>query len=122
MTTSRVWLARLGTAFVTVIALGTPLLLGLFGYLALSDGLDWGAGDPLREGRLFMVREKRRMTGVALVSKSAEASADPEQTCARTHYTALLWSPEWTLDRNSASCSCYAPRDGKLREIAPVCK
>jgi hypothetical protein len=121
MSTSRIWFARLGTALIAVLALGTPLLLGLFGYLALNDGIDWNTGDPLREGRLFMVREKRRMTGIAIVTKSAETAKTPAQSCARTQYNALLWSPALGLDRNSAACSCYAMQDGRLREVSRVC-
>jgi hypothetical protein len=118
---SRLWFSRLGVALVTIVALGAPLLMGLVGYLAISDGIDWSASDPLRAGRMFMLRENRRMTGIGIVTKSATSDVTNSATCARTHYTALIWSPALMLDRNSATCTCYAPKDGQLRDTTTPC-
>jgi hypothetical protein len=124
MSKFRLWLERLGIVLITFLALGTPLALGLFGYLALGDGIDFGAGDPLRAGRIWMIRESRRMTGLGLVTQSSALPADSSEAglqCARTHFTAVLWSPDWHIDRNSQSCTCYASIDGRLRDSKTPC-
>lgn len=124
MSKFRLWLERLGLVLITFLALGTPLALGLFGYLALSDGIDFNTSDPLRAGRIWMIREPRRMTGLGLVTQSSSTPADSSQAglqCARTHFTALLWSPEWRIDRNAQSCTCYITADGRLRDSKTPC-
>lgn len=119
---TRLWLERLGIALITVIALGSPLLMGFVGYLAISDGIDWGSGDPLREGRVFMLREPRGMTGLGLVRKSSATDASGALSCARTHYTELRWTPALALDGNANSCTCYALQEGRLRDTSTPCQ
>lgn len=124
MSKFRLWLERLGLVLITILALGSPLALGLFGYLALGDGIEFGGGDPLRTGRLWMIRENRRMTGIGLVTQSSTSPDDPADAglqCARTNFTALLWSPNWTIDRNTQTCTCYAALDGRLRDSTTPC-
>jgi hypothetical protein len=116
--------SRLTVILSTVFALGAPLMLCLFGYLALSDGFVWSEGDPLREGRLFMMRDNRRLVGLGLVTKSSANPADATvstQVCARTHFTGLQWSPRWAFEQNSDACSCYVDNAGRLREVKSGC-
>jgi hypothetical protein len=124
MSKFRLWLERLGLVLITFLALGTPLALGLFGYLALGDGIDFSSDNPLRASRVWMIRESRRMTGLGMVTQSSATPADTGLAglqCARTHFTALLWSPDWQLDRNSQSCTCYTTVDGRLRDSKTPC-
>ena len=94
----RLWLERLGLAAVTVIALGTPIGLGLFGYLALTDGIDWNTGDPAREGRVWMLRDKRKLVGLGLLTHRPEPA---QPGCATAFYTGLLWSPSIQIEHNN---------------------
>lgn len=95
--------ANAGVGCIAVLALGLPLLLGLLGWLAVSDGIGWNEGDPLREGRLWMVKESRSFTGLALQLHTGGALADGSQ-CARSRYLALKWSPMLALDQSTGEC------------------
>lgn len=116
---SRLWLERAGVALITVVALGTPLLLGFFGYLALGDGLEINGGDPLRETRIWMIKDNRRLRGLAVLRQTAVAQDGLQ--CARAHYNALLWSPELSLESNSTNCLCYTFEGGQLRQSTTLC-
>jgi hypothetical protein len=116
---SRLWLERAGVALVTVAALGTPLLLGFFGYLALGDGLEFNSGDPLRETRIWMIKDNRRLRGLAVLRQTAVAQDGLQ--CARASYSALLWSPQFSTESNSASCVCYAIDGLQLRQSPTPC-
>lgn len=119
---TRLWLERLGIALITVVALGAPLLMGVVGYLVISDGIDWGVGDPLREGRMFILREPRGLAGIGIVRKSPASDASGTLNCARTHYTELRWSPSLGIDGNANTCTCYAMQDGRLRDTKTACR
>lgn len=117
---SRLWLERAGVALVTVVALGTPLLLGFFGYLALGDGFEINSGDPLRETRIWMIKENRRLRGLAMLRQTTVAQDGLQ--CARANYSALLWSPALATESNSTSCLCYTmDAAGQLRQSTTPC-
>jgi hypothetical protein len=122
MKTRKLWLERAGVALIACIALGTPLALGLFTYLALGDGIDFNAGNPLREGRLWMVRDKRSMVGLGLITTRAEPAPAAGLQCARTQYRALFWSPRWATESNAANCACFETIDGKLKGSKTPCQ
>ncbi len=96
--------ANAGVGCIAVLALGLPLLLGLLGWLAVSDGIGWNEGDAQREGRLWMVKESRSFTGLALQMHTNSTLADGTQ-CARSHYLALKWSPRLALDQSTSECA-----------------
>jgi hypothetical protein len=121
MSKTRLWLERLGVALITVIAIGTPIALGLFSYLALTDGIDWGAGDPLHQGRLWMLRERRDMVGLGLMYQTDNSAPQPGLICSRTNYSALIWSPALTTERNSSTCQCYVSANGQLTQSPTPC-
>lgn len=107
----------------TAFALGVPLLLGLIGYLALSDGFAFNASDPTREARLWMVKEPRNV-GIALTTVSAmsPASGGSAQTrCVRTNFTYLKLSGGLRLERSSEFCKCYEFKDGRWVTVATTC-
>jgi len=123
MKSLRLTFERLGIALITVVALGGPLALGAFTYLALGDGFDIAQDDPLRAARVWLIKENRRFTALAMSSTSTEspAAADPGVQCARTWFTALRWSPELSLERTAGLCSCYQEIDGALRQAPATC-
>jgi hypothetical protein len=123
MKSLRLTLERLGIALITVLALGGPLALGAFTYLALGDGFDIAAGDPLRAARIWLIKENRRFTTLAFTMNTAEApaGAEPGLQCARIWFTALRWSPELSLERTAGACTCYAAVDGALRQSRTPC-
>jgi hypothetical protein len=94
--------ANAGVGCIAVLALGLPLLLGLLAYLAVTDGIGWNEGDPLREGRVWMIKENRNFTGLGLQwHTDGSIGAKP---CARSHYLALKWSPGPAIDRSTREC------------------
>lgn len=113
----------LSLVLITALALGGPLAIGFFAWLALGDGLDINPGDPLRAGRIWLIRENRRFTALAVssVGSAAPQNAADGVQCARTYFTALRWSPSLSLDRNTGTCSCYAVVDGRLRQSTTLC-
>ena len=119
----RLTLERIGLLLITVVALGAPLALGFFSYLALSDGFDFNTSDPLRAGRIWLVKENRRFTALAISTTRGAAAADdaPDLQCARTHFFALRWSPELSVERTTGSCTCFTRIDGALHEAPAPC-
>ena len=119
----RLPLERLGLLLITIIALGAPLALGFFSYLALNDGIDLNASDSLHASRIWLVRENRRFTALAISTRSGAAATDdaPDLQCARTYFTALHWSPKISLERVAGACTCYTRVDDTLREATAPC-
>jgi hypothetical protein len=118
----RLWWERFGVMLITFFALGTPLLMGFFAYLALSDtGIEWNVGDPLREGRLWIIYERRRPAGIGLVTHTAANTSQPNRQCARTNFTALMWTPNLKIDRDSSTCICYQTVNDNLRDTTDTC-
>jgi len=121
----RIWLERLGVGCVTAFALGVPLLLGLVGYLALSDGFVINANDPTREARLWMIREPRNI-GIALTTVSASSpsgnlNVSTQTRCVRTNFTYLKFSGGLRLERTSEFCQCYELKDGRWVTTGATC-
>lgn len=122
---ARVWLERIGLGIVTVIALSAPFLFGLFYYVAVvEEGLAIGDGDPLREARVWMVRERRDLTGLGVQTTSSAASADPSQPgqCARTSIIFIKWDGGLRMEQPVSYCKCYQRRAGGWAEASVACK
>ncbi len=115
------WIERAGLALITVLAIGVPLALILYTVLALGDGIEVASGDPLREARLWMMREKRTNVGIGLLTHTAETPPQPGLQCARTNYRAVLWRPDLRYEGNSDTCVCYETVGGKLKEARQTC-
>jgi hypothetical protein len=128
MSSFRRFLDGLGLALITLFALGGPLAIGFFAFLALGDGLELNSSNPLRAGRIWLLRENRRFTALAI---SSIAPAAPQPTsddampdniqCARTYFTALRWSPALSLERTAGTCTCYSYVDDALRDSRIPC-
>lgn len=108
---ARLWLERFGIALITLFALGLPLLLGLMFYLSVNeDGISINQGNPLAETRLWMTREKRGITGIALQTTSAAQPQNPSPNtkCATTHVFILRWVDGLKTDQSANYCACYS--------------
>jgi hypothetical protein len=117
----KLWLERAGLALITVLAIGIPLMLILYTVLSLGDGIEIASGDPLREARLWMMRERRASVGIGLLTHATESAPAPGLQCARTYYRAVLWRPSLSIEGNSDACVCYELIDGKLKEAKQKC-
>lgn len=107
---ARLWFERLGIALITIFALGMPLLFGLGFFLAVNEeGISINPGQPLAETRLWMTREKRGITGVALQTSAAAQPANPSPTlqCATTRVFILRWVDGIKTDQSATYCACY---------------
>jgi hypothetical protein len=93
----------------------------LYTVLSLGDGVEVAGGDPMREARLWMMREGRASVGIGLLTHSAETPPEPALQCARANYRALLWRPSLRVEGNSDTCVCYQTIDGKLKEAKQKC-
>ncbi len=106
---------RIGLGAVVGLALGLPCVLGLAYYLALNpEGITFNGGDPQRNGRLWMTRD-RRPTGIALQTTDPAAGTEPGAMCARTTFTYLSWDKRLSLTREPQTCQC-------LTGILAVCQ
>ena len=128
MSPFRRFLDRLGLAVFTLLALGGPLAIGFFAYLALGDGLELNSSNPLRAGRIWLLRENRRFTALAISSVAPAApqiasdDAQPDNIqCARTYFTALRWSPALSLESTAGTCTCYSYVGDALRDSRIPC-
>lgn len=121
MSRTRLWLERLGVALFTVVALGAPFVFGFVYYLGVSDGIDINAGDPLRESRIWMQKEKRGPTGIGWLRTAPANSPQPGVQCAQSQLTMLNWSGGLSLDTSSRYCKCYEPNGTTLKESAIAC-
>ncbi len=115
----RRWAALAGIAAVTVLALGLPLLFGLAFYLFLSEEIVINAGDPIHEARVWTIRERRSLTGLAWSISSPESSperptngdADGAVQCARMRVRYLKWDGGLRFEPDSEYCRCYRRQD-----------
>ncbi len=111
---TRMWLERFGIALVATISILIPLVIGLLYYLAVTDGLVINAGNPLRETRLWMVRERKGATGLGLTMTSPQASSVASATCAHTSVTFLRWDGSLRIEPEAGYCRCYETTAGQL--------
>lgn len=122
---ARLWFERLGITLITLFALGTPLLFGLGFYLSVNEeGIAINAGNPLAETRLWMTREKRGITGLALQTTSPAQPQAPSANaqCATTRVFILRWVDGLSTDQSAAYCKCYALTNGNFSESPATCK
>lgn len=123
-TTGKLWLERIGVGIVTVIALAAPFVFGLAYYLAVvEEGLAINDGDPLREARIWLVRERRGASGLAVQTTASAAGADPAQAaqCARTNVIFLSWTSGLRVDEQVSYCKCYRRAGNQWNETALAC-
>lgn len=115
-----------GVAVITVIALGLPLLFGLAFYLFLSEEIVINGGDPLREARVWTIREGRSVTGLAwsLAAPERPAGDNPDSatTCARVHVRYLKWDGGLRFEPDSEYCRCYQRRNGRWIGAPAECR
>jgi hypothetical protein len=123
---ARARLEKFGVALITIFALGLPLLFGLAFYLAVNeDGISINQGNPLTETRLWMTREKRGITGIALqTSGPAQPQApSPNTQCAITHVFILRWVDGLKTDQSANYCACYSQvESGKWQAQSGTCR
>lgn len=123
-TTGKLWLERIGIGIVTVIALTAPFVFGLAYYLAVvEEGLSINESDPLRASRIWMVRERRGVSGLALQTTSPAAAADPAQAnqCVRTNVVFLRWDGGLRVDEQVSYCKCYRQAGNQWVEAGTMC-
>jgi hypothetical protein len=113
---TRLWLERFCIALVATISILVPLVIGLLYYLAVTDGLVINAGNPLRETRLWMVRERKGATGLGLTISSPQTSNAASATCAHTSVTFLKWDGALRIESDAGYCRCYETKDGQLMD------
>ncbi len=122
----RRWAARAGIAAVTILALGLPLLFGLAFYLFLSEEIVINAGDPIREARVWTIRERRSLTGLAWSISTPERPATGDATgtiqCARMRVRYLKWDDGLRFEPDSEYCRCYQRREGGWTSAPVDCR
>jgi hypothetical protein len=122
---AHLWFERLGITLITLFALGTPLLFGLGFYLSVNEeGIAINASNPLAETRLWMTREKRGITGLALQTTSPAQPQAPSANaqCATTRVFILRWVDGLSTDQSARYCKCYALANGNFSESPATCK
>ena len=125
---ARKWAARIGIGALTAVALGVPVLFGLVFYLALSDGITINGGDPIHEARLWMIRERRGLTGLAwsVATPNRAAVADPGDAaniqCARTRVRYLKWDAGLRFEPDSDYCQCFEVQAGEWSIAGAQCQ
>jgi hypothetical protein len=123
MSKTRLWLERIGIAIIAVLSLSAPFVFGLVYYLGVTDGIEINTGDPLRESRLWMIRERRGPTGIGWQYTAPINGPLPGVQCARTQLTVFNWSGSLSLDTSANYCKCYEPSArGGLKESATACQ
>lgn len=122
----RQWVARAGIIVITILALGLPLLFGLAFYLFLSEEIVINAGDPIREARIWTIREGRSLTGLAWSLSSPERPATGETTesiqCARMRVRYLKWDDSLRFEPDSEYCRCYERRGNGWTNAPVACR
>jgi hypothetical protein len=123
MSKTRLWLERIGIGFIAVLSLSAPFVFGFVYYLGVTDGIEINAGDPLRESRVWMIRERRGPTGIGWQYTAPVGSPRPGVQCARTQLTVFSWSGGLSLDASANSCRCFdAVAGGALSESNTPCQ
>ncbi len=120
------WAERAGIAVVTALALGLPLLFGLAFYLFLSEEIVINAGDPIREARVWTIRERRSLTGlawsIAMPERPANDDSGEAVQCARIRVRYLKWDDGLRFEPDSEYCRCYQRRDGGWTSATVECR
>jgi hypothetical protein len=123
MSKTRLWLERIGVGLITVLALSAPFVCGFVYYLGVTDGIEINVGDPLRESRIWMIRERRGPTGIGWQYTAPIAGPLPGVQCARSQLIILNWSGGLSLDTSSNYCKCYEPNArGEMKESSATCQ
>lgn len=123
MSKTRLWLERMGVAIIAILSLTAPFAFGFVYYLGVTDGIDINAGDPLRESRIWMIRERRGPTGIGWLLTAPVDSPQPGLQCARSQLTVFNWRGSLSLDTSARYCRCYeADKRGQLTESALTCQ
>lgn len=123
MSKTRLWLERIGIGIVVFLSLSAPFVFGLVYYLGVTDGIEINIGDPLRESRIWMIRERRGPTGIGWQYTAPVSDARPGLQCARSQLTVLNWRGGLSLDTNAVYCKCFEQNNtGALRESPFTCQ
>ncbi len=122
MSRTREWLARIATALIAIVALGAPFVFGFVYYLGVTDGIEINAGDPLRESRIWMQKERRGPTGIGWLYTAPGNAPQAGLQCARTQLTILNWRGGLSLDTSVNYCKCFESTTSGLKESAVPCK
>lgn len=122
----RRWAGLMGIASVTALALGLPLLFGLAFYLFLSEEIVINAGDPIREARIWTIRERRSVTGlgwsIAMPERPASDDSGEAVQCARMRVHYLKWDGDLRFEPDSEYCRCYQRRDSGWTSTSVGCR
>jgi hypothetical protein len=92
-------------------------------YLGVTDGVEINAGDPLRESRIWMIKERRGPTGIGWQYTAPIGGSQPGLQCARTQLTVLNWRGGLSLDTSVNYCRCFEQgSNGRLSETSAACQ
>ena len=123
MSKTRLWLERLGVALITVVALTAPFVCGFIYFLGVTDGLEINSGEPLREARVWMIRERGNITGIGWFRNTPAGSSQPGVQCARGQLTVLNIRGGLSIDNSVNYCKCYEDNGrGGLKESQVACQ
>jgi hypothetical protein len=123
MSKTRLWLERIGIGLIAVLSLSAPFVFGFVYYLGVTDGIEFNAGDPLRESRIWMIRERRGPTGIGWQRTANIGNPQPGVQCARTELFVLNWRGGLSLTRDAQYCRCFeTDPGGAMRESAITCQ
>ena len=119
----RLWVERSVIGLLSFLAIFLPLVIGLALYLAITDGITVGEGDPTREARLWMVKDSRNF-GVAYSAPIVAQAASPAagQVCIRNNFLYLRLRGGLRLEGNAEFCKCYAQKDGRWVPTTDMCR
>lgn len=116
-------LAWIGTGVIAFLSLSAPFAFGFVYYLGMSDGLEINVGDPLRESRVWMIREFDGPSGIGWMRTAPIESPQTGVQCARTELITFNWRGGLSIEREVAPCKCYtSSANGKLKEAAVACE
>ncbi len=118
----RLWVERVMIGVLSFAAIATPLIMGLLTFLAFSDGITMGAGDPTREARLWMVKDNRNF-GVAYTTPVVDSpgAASPANTCVRNNFYFLRLRGGLRIEHTADYCTCYVLQAGKWIQSPATC-
>ncbi|MCS6773813.1 MAG: hypothetical protein RMM31_10725 [Anaerolineae bacterium] len=112
----------IGTGIIAFLSLSAPFAFGFVYYLGVSDGLEINAGDPLRQSRVWMIREFEGPSGIGWMRTAPVAAPQSGVQCAQTELIVFNWRGGLSIERQVAPCKCYTPSaNGKLKESALSC-
>jgi hypothetical protein len=123
MSKKQLWLERLGVALITVVALTAPFVCGFIYFLGVSDGLEINAGEPLREARVWMIRERGNIQGIGWFRNTPVSPPQGGLQCARGQLTVLNVRGGLSIDDSVNYCKCYEDDGGGgLKESTVTCQ